>query len=89
MSRRQDPEREDALLRQVERLSAEARQPRDPEEPNAMLLALTLRDQLVQSIGELRKHCTALAGEMSAGRLRQIATAAYGAPLTNRRTTSR
>lgn len=75
----------DVLVRRVARLAAEARHVRGPADSHARLLALALRDQLALAIDELAQDCAVLAGEISAGRLRKTATAAYGAVLSNRR----
>lgn len=77
---------DEVLLRRAERLAAEARQCGDLAEPNAMLLALTLREQLAQVINELAGGCAVMANDMAAFKLRQTATAAYGAMVSNGRT---
>lgn len=70
---------EAVLLRRAERLAGEARQCRDLAGPNALLLALMLRQQLVAIIEELAAGCAAMTGQRAASQLRQTATAAYRA----------
>ena len=76
----------EVLLRRAERLAWAAGQSRKIEDPRSMLLALSLRDQLAQVISELADGCAALTAEMTTSKLRQTATAAYGAMASNKRT---
>lgn len=76
----------DPLLRRVDRLLAETQRSAGLSGPTGLLLALTLREQLRQTIAELTADCAAMAAAIAASRLRQTATAAYGAGASTRRT---